>query len=101
MNTIESIECGKDAKDPIYCMNCGKTFGIDSDAQYSQQHRVVVEKDGSLIITTVFSPLEEEGSDEESVEEIRERIEKEEPLPSPVEETNEFADLLNKTASSE
>jgi hypothetical protein len=99
--------------DPVYCMKCGKSYGFDSDAMYAQQHRVAVEKDGTMIITTVFRPkwgesieqneeceAREEG-DVETVEEIRERLEKEESLPSPVEETNEFADLLKKNPQEE
>ena len=101
-------------KEPLYCTHCGKSFGIQSEATYNKQHRVVVEKDGTLIITTTFAPelaedsveheegVEEESEEEHEVEqseeeEIRECLEKSEPLPSPVEETNEFSDLLEKS----
>jgi hypothetical protein len=102
VQSIESIETQLNQlelskKEPLYCTHCGKTFGIQSDKTYDTQHRVVVEQDGTLIITTTFTPEENESeseSESESVEEIRERLEKEEPLPSPVEETNEFAELL-------
>ncbi len=91
-------------KEPLYCTHCGKSFGIQTDKMYERQHRVVVEQDGTLIITTTFTPEDAESkseSEEESVEEIRERLEKEEPLPSPVEETNEFADLLKPLETQE
>jgi hypothetical protein len=74
---------------------------------YAQQHRVAVEEDGTMVITTVFRPKwgesteQREEGDVETVEEIRERLEKEESLPSPVEETNEFADLLKKNLQEE
>ncbi len=98
-NRIAALE-----KNPVYCMECGGSFGISTDAEYASQHRVIVEKDGTLIITTTFSPAEKEvdagdadDADEDgSVEEIRESLSKEEPLPSPVEETTEFSDLLDE-----
>ncbi len=88
-------------KEPLYCTHCGKSFGIQTDKMYERQHRVVVEHDGTLIITTTFTPEDVSESEDESVEEIRERLEKEEPLPSPVEETNEFAELLKPQETQE
>lgn len=72
------------------------------DDKCSCSHRVVVEKDGTLMITTLSNSESSEGSEcseeetENETEEIRERLEKEEPLPSPVEETTEFAELLKE-----
>ncbi len=84
---------------PVYCMECGKSFGISSETGYTSQHRVVVEQDGTLVITTRFSP--EDISVDETVEEIRETLSKEEPPPSPVEETAEFSELLEETLKKE
>lgn len=96
--SLDGIEKRIDAleKNPVYCMECGGSFGISTDAEYASQHRVVVEHDGTLVITTTFSPAEKEVDEDGSVEEIRESLSKEEPLPSPVEETTEFSDLLDE-----
>ena len=70
----------------------------DAAETYEQTDRQVVEKDGTLIITTTFRKVHSESDTDSTstVEEVREMIEKTPPQESPTEMTTEFADLLKR-----
>lgn len=60
-----------------------------SESLYVQTDRRVIEREGILIVTTTYKPVDE-------VEEVREMVEKSPLQESPTEETTEFAELLKK-----
>jgi hypothetical protein len=77
--SFESMDAMEKRLDSLHTCSCSCSI-----KPYTA-HRVVAEKNGTLVITT-----------DNEAEEIRERLEKEEPPASPLEETTEFADLLQK-----